>query len=205
MLKLYYLPGACSIVPHTALVWSGLDFVAEAATRELIKSPEYLALNPQGQVPLLVDGDWTLTQNTAIIDYLNDLVPQANIHGGGDARSQARARQWLAFANSDLHPAIGLIFGAARLADGDDAQAKFKEKAKAKVIGLYASINNALANSDYLSGSVITAADVYVYTTLRWAESLRIDLSQYAHLPAFYQRVENNAGVQTVLKQQGLI
>ena len=95
MLKLYYLPGACSLVPHTALEWIGVDFDAQAVDHTIIKSPEYLALNPNGQVPLLQEGSWTLTQNVAILDYLNDVYPQAKLYGSGDARAVARAREWL--------------------------------------------------------------------------------------------------------------
>ena len=111
MLKLYYLPGACSLVPHTALEWIGVDFDAQAVDHTIIKSPEYLALNPNGQVPLLQEGSWTLTQNVAILDYLNDVYPQAKLYGSGDARAVARAREWLAFLNADLHKDFSLIFG----------------------------------------------------------------------------------------------
>lgn len=114
MLRLYYLPGACSLVPHTALEWIGVDFDAQAVDHTIIKSPEYLALNPNGQVPLLQEGSWTLTQNVAILDYLNDVYPQAKLYGSGDARAVAYAREWLAFLNADLHKAFSLIFGAAR-------------------------------------------------------------------------------------------
>lgn len=65
-MKLYYLPGACSLVPHIALEWIGKPYEAEAVSREKIKSAEYLALNPQGAVPLLIDGDLALSQNAAI-------------------------------------------------------------------------------------------------------------------------------------------
>ena len=81
MLKLFYLPGSCSLVSHIALEWSGLDYSAEEVQHDTIKNTEYLALNPQGQVPLLVDEKWVLAENFAIIDYINDLVPEKAIFG----------------------------------------------------------------------------------------------------------------------------
>ena len=95
MLTLHYFPGSCAFVPHVALEWSGLPYRTQAETRESIKAPAYLNMNPMGQVPLLEDGGWTLTQNVAIIDYVNDLAPQAGIYTHGDAKQQAKARQWL--------------------------------------------------------------------------------------------------------------
>ncbi len=48
-MKLYYMAGACSLVPHTALEWTGVAYDAEAMKLADTKTPEYLALNPQGQ------------------------------------------------------------------------------------------------------------------------------------------------------------
>ena len=85
MLTLHYFPGSCAFVPHVALEWSGLPYRTQVETRESIKTPAYLNMNPMGQVPLLEDGGWALTQNVAIIDYVNELAPQAGIftHGAG--------------------------------------------------------------------------------------------------------------------------
>lgn len=206
MLTLYYLPGACSIVPHVALVWSGLDFKAEKVTHDIIKSEEYLKKNPQGQVPLLVEGEWSLSQNVAIVDYINDLAPQANIFGGTDLHQKAKARQWLSFANSDLHPNFTPIFHTESIGDDQTAQKAYKAMAINKLIQLYGRINKQLQQTAYLSGSVICIADIYVYTTLRWTAAIDdLDLSAYGQLQPYMQRVTENKGVQTVLKAQGLI
>lgn len=143
MLKLYYLPGACSLVPHTALEWIGVDFDAQAVDHTVIKSPEYLALNPNGQVPLLQEGSWTLTQNVAILDYLNDVYPQAKLYGSGDARAVARAREWLAFLNADLHKAFSLIFGAARFSEDESVQNAVRQAAGAQALTLLARADRA--------------------------------------------------------------
>jgi glutathione S-transferase len=208
MLKLYYIAGACSFVPHVALQWSGLEYTAEEIGRDKVKSTEYLALNPQGQVPLLTDGNWTLSQNIAIIDYINDLAPNKGIYGAtanNDPKARAKARQWLAFANSDLHSGFKPIFGAARMIDGEEVQNTLQANACAAVAKMFASVDTALAQQDYLTGNSISIADVYVYIEMRWAQRCKIALSQYHNLNAFYQRVEADAGVTAVLKAQRLI
>lgn len=105
-MKLYGLTGACSFVPHVALEWVKLranqDYAFQAVSREFIKSAEYLALNPRGNVPLLVDGDLALTQNQAIVHYLDELYPEAKLFGSKTARDKAKAARWLAFFNSDV-------------------------------------------------------------------------------------------------------
>ncbi|MDO4643309.1 MAG: glutathione S-transferase family protein [Cardiobacteriaceae bacterium] len=201
MLILHYFTGSCAFVPHVALEWSGLPYQAKAESKTSIKEPAYLKLNPMGQVPLLEDGDWTLTQNVAIIDYIHDLAPVAHIYGSDDTKTIAKARQWLVFANADLHRQFSFVFGAARFVDGEAAQQSLANKGREAIVRLFGIINDALASQDYLAGP-LSIADVYVYTTLRWAKGLKIDLSAYANLEPYYARIDANAGIQAVLKQQ---
>ena len=172
MLTLHYFPGSCAFVPHVALEWSGLPYRTQVETRESIKTPAYLNMNPMGQVPLLEDGGWTLTQNVAIIDYVNDLAPQAGIYTHGDAKQRAKARQWLVFANADLHRQFGFVFGPARFVDGEAAQQSLAAKGREAILRLYGIVEEALAGQNFLAGE-LSIADVYVYTTLRWAKGPR--------------------------------
>ena len=109
-MKLYTKPGACSLADHIALQWTGQPFDVQVVTQEYIKSPEYLAKNPAGQVPLLEDGDFLLTQNAAILGYIADSYPQALLAGDGSPRQHAEAMRWLAFCNADIHPQFGALF-----------------------------------------------------------------------------------------------
>ena len=74
-MKLYYFAGACSLADHIVLEWIGEPYETVRMTLASVKSREYLALNPNGTVPLLVDGDFVLTQNVAILCYLADRHP----------------------------------------------------------------------------------------------------------------------------------
>lgn len=82
-MKLYGLVGSCSFVPHVALEWVKLhtnqDYEFQAVNREFIKTPAFLALNPRGAVPLLIDDDLVLSQNQAIVHYLDELYPDAKL------------------------------------------------------------------------------------------------------------------------------
>ena len=158
-------------------------------------------MNPMGQVPLLEDGGWTLTQNVAIIDYVNDLAPQAGIYTHGDAKQRAKARQWLVFANADLHRQFGFVFGPARFVDGEAAQQSLAAKGREAILRLYGIVEEALAGQNFLAGE-LSIADVYVYTTLRWAKGLKLDLSAFPRLAEYFERVGANPGVMAVLQQE---
>ena len=111
-MKLYTSPGACSLADHIALQWTGALFEAQVVSREQRRQPDFLALNPDGAVPVLQNGDWVLTQNAAILNYIADKFPEAKLGGDGSPESRAEVNRWLAFVNSDLHPAFKPIFGS---------------------------------------------------------------------------------------------
>lgn len=203
MLKLYYLPGACPIVPHVALEWAKAQYEAQAVGHDTLKSPQFLALNPQGSVPVLQDGDWVLTQNMAILDYIDEIYPQARLFGSGDAKARAKVRQWLAFANTDIHKEFGFLFNPGQLIEGEGEEAQIRTRAGIKIEKMLAQADKVLSGQNYLTGE-LTIADVYFFVLLMWAKHVGLDLGKLEALEVFYQRVRSNEGVQNVLKQQGL-
>ena len=88
-MKLYSKPGACSTADHIALQWTRQPFDVELMTRETLKSPAYLEINPAGAVPALVDGEFKLTQNAAILGYIADSYPAAGLGGEVDLEAGA--------------------------------------------------------------------------------------------------------------------
>jgi glutathione S-transferase len=203
-MKLYSKPGACSTADHIALQWTGGAFEVEVMNKDTMKAPAFLAINPAGAVPAVVDGAFVLTQNAAIMGYIADTFPQAQLTGDGSAQQHAEAARWLAFVNSDLHPAYLPIFGPGKF-HPDPAQADtVRQHARERVHAMYATADQRLADRQWLAG-FRSYADPYLYITLRWADSVGIDLSGYAHLAAFKRRMEADSGVQAALKAEGLL
>lgn len=202
-MKLYSSPGACSTADHIALEWTGGKFEVEVITREQRQTPAYLAINPSGQVPTLVDGDLVLTQNAAILGYIADTWPSAHLAGDGSPRQRAEANRWLAFVNSDLHPAFKPIFGPARYIADEGQFESVKAQARKNVRALLERANAQLAGKQWLAG-FRSYADPYLYITLRWAGATGIDLTGLDNLAAFKQHMEADPGVQAALKSEGL-
>jgi glutathione S-transferase len=202
-MKLYTSPGACSTADHIALQWAGGPFEVEIVTREQRQSPEYLAINPAGTVPTLRDGDYILTQNAAILGYIADTWPTAQLAGDGSTRQRAEANRWLAFVNSDLHPAFKPIFGPARYVADESQHEAVKSQARRNVRILFERANQQLAGNQWLAG-FRSYADPYLYVTLRWAGNTGVDLSGLDHLAAFKQRMDADAGVRAALNAEGI-
>jgi glutathione S-transferase len=128
MLTLYFAPGSSSMAVHIALHEIGVAFESRPLSfKKDLRTPQFLALNPEGKVPvLLVDGR-PLTEVAAILFYLAKRFPEANLLPRDDPEAEAQALSWMSFSASTLHPARqrGLdyakeVYGIAdrRLGDG---------------------------------------------------------------------------------------
>lgn len=202
-MKLYYSPGACSLADHIVLEWIGKPYEAVKVTRDDRKQPEFLAINPAGAVPALVHDGWVLTQNAAILNYLADLHPESGLAGDGSAKSRAEINKWLAFSNSDVHPAFHPIFGSTAYLEDAAVIDKTKDAARAKVRTLYERADAHLQDRDWIAGTR-SIADPYLYVTYRWARATGVDISGLDHLAAHAARIEADPSVQKVLQDEGL-
>jgi glutathione S-transferase len=202
-MKLYYSPGACSLADHITLEWIGKPYETVRVSRDERKAPAFLKLNPAGAVPVLEDGGWVLTQNAAILNFLADSFPDAGLGGDGTPKSRAEVNRWLAFVNSDVHPAFKPLFGATAYLEDDGAIDKSKRAALQSLRGLFERADGQLAGKDWLTGSR-SIADPYLYVVTRWAKAQGVDLSGLANLERFVGNIEADAAVQKVLKDEGL-
>lgn len=110
-MKLYYSPGACSLATHIVAREAGLPFDlvrVDLKTKSLETGEDYLAINPRGYVPAVDFGDGEIqTEVAALLQYLADQSPQANLALPAGSKGRLHVNQWLAFASSELHKAFG--------------------------------------------------------------------------------------------------
>jgi glutathione S-transferase len=148
------------------------------------KRPEFLVLNPFGQVPVLDDDDVIISDSNAILVYLatklgrTDWLPQ-------DAKGAAAVQRWLSVAAGDLAfgPAAArliTVFGAKHNPDDVIARAHV----------LLKRLEAHLAGRDWLVGTAPTIADVALYSYLSSAPEGNVDLSAYARVNAWLRRIE---------------
>ena len=109
MLTLYYSPGSSSMATHIALNEVGAPFELKLTElhRQENRTPEYLAVNPEGKVPaLVIDGRPPLTEVAATLWYLARRYPEAGLLPQyGDIEAEARVISWMSFIAATIHPA----------------------------------------------------------------------------------------------------
>jgi glutathione S-transferase len=108
-LKLYFAPGASSMAPHIALHEIGAPFEAQPMSfhKKEMRSPEYLAINPEGTVPVLMIDGRPLTEVAGILYYLARRFPQADLLPRDEPEAEAHAISWMSFIAFKVHPARG--------------------------------------------------------------------------------------------------
>ncbi|RYF41881.1 MAG: glutathione S-transferase family protein [Comamonadaceae bacterium] len=209
-LKLYFAPGACSFVPHTLLEAAGEPFepVLVKLHKQENLSPEYLGVNPRGQVPVLVDGGEVITQILAITSYLNDRFPQHNFLPR-EPLARARVLETLAWMNNTVHPTFTHVFMPHKFAASAEGQAELK----AHNAGLYGPMLGeieamaqaaAARGQPWLGGEHFGPLDAYALTLLRWGGFAGIDPVGFPALWAHVQRVALLPAVARAIERERL-
>ena len=200
-MKLYYSPGACSLSPHIVLHESGLPHEAIAAPTKTHKLPDgsdYYQVNPLGYVPLLeLDDGQRLREGPAIVQYLADQVPGKNLAPANGTMERYRLQEWLTFIGTELHKGHSPLFAPGTPED-------YKPLVRERLQARFAWVDKQLAGKDYLLGQ-FSVADAYLYTVSRWGQYVGVDLSGFAHIVAFQQRMEQRPAVQAALRAEGLL
>jgi glutathione S-transferase len=197
-MKLYHMPGACSLADIIVLAWIGAPHETVRMSTETLKSPDYLAINAGGTVPLLRHGDFALTENVAILGYLADLHPEAQLLGDGTPRARAEVMRWLGFLNSDVHKAFKPIFVPGRFLP-DRAQANaLADTARGHVRAYLERLDAQLDGRDWLTGQR-SVADPYLFVLSRWAVGKKVPLHGLDNLARFSERMYADQGVQAAL------
>ncbi|MCP4327656.1 MAG: glutathione transferase GstA [Alphaproteobacteria bacterium] len=201
-MKLFYMPGACSLAPHIALREAGLPFAlarVDYATRRTANGADFRDVNPKGYVPaLLHDDGWLLTEVPVILQYIDALAPQAALLPRPGTCARYRALEWLNYVATELHKSCSPLFRPT-------TPAPFLVPGKAHLARRLTTVAAHLEGNDYLAGPAYSLADAYLYTVCRWLRDLDLPLSDWPPLARHARRVEARPSVGAALAAEGLI
>ena len=200
-MKLFYMPGACSLAPHIALREAGLPFDLVQVDRGK-KNPsgeDFLAINPKGAVPTVkLDDGQVLTEAAVIQQYVADKAPAKKLAPAAGTPERYRLQEWLNYIASDIHKGIGQLFNPAM---PDDYKEAVKRGLAARQ---FPYLDKMLAGREYLMDG-FTIADGYLFTVLNWTNFQKIDLSAFPNIVAYMRRVAARPAVQAAMSAEGLL
>ncbi|MDO9071678.1 MAG: glutathione S-transferase family protein [Rubrivivax sp.] len=179
MITLHYLPGAASFAVHCLLREVGVPFTLQLVDRanDGHKSPAYLKLNPNGLIPVLVDGDLVMYETAAILMHLADTHPAAGLAPPLGSAERATYYKWMLWLSNTLQATLIHYFYPERWVDEGNTEgtAQVKLHAEAKAVACLQQIDDLLAGHDgpWLLGATYSAADPLAFMLCRWTRNFR--------------------------------
>lgn len=201
MMKLYFFPGACCMSCHMALEETQIPFelvyVGKNADEKTKK--EFLKINPLGAVPALALQDGrVLTQNIAILEYIADQKPEANLLGKPGSFERAEIMRWLSLVAADLHKSFAPLFRMNTISSNPEAQKDIKDWSFKNIDKYLSMIESHLQDKNYLVGERFTVADMYLFTVYQWAEAIAFPTQKFTALNRYVKRIAERPTVMAV-------
>jgi glutathione S-transferase len=199
-MDLYFSPLACSMATRIALYEAGAQanyLEVDPRTKTVLHDgSDFRQINPLGLVPALrSDEGSVLTENAAILQYVADRFPQAEI-GAAPGLQRSRLQQWLCFIGTELHKGLFLPL----------LDKKAVSDVKTYVLGKY------LSRLDYLARYLerreflldhFSVADAYLVTVINWTMATPpIELAKWPTVKAYYERLRARSSVATAIADE---
>jgi glutathione S-transferase len=211
MITLHYSPGSANFAPHVLLHEIGVPFELALVDRANTahKSPEYLKLNPNGLIPVLVDGELVLYESAAICLYLADSHPQAQLAPPLGSSERAHFYKWLVWLTNTVQANLIHYFYGERMVDPGNsaAAAQIKRHAQAKVGTCLQQIDQHLGQQGgpWMMGSRYSALDAYTWMLCRWTRNFDTQPArEYAHIAPFLHHMAARPALQRAVAAEGL-
>jgi len=211
MLELHYYPGTAAMVPHILLEEIGAPYQRVLVDRmqNAHKAPDYLKLNPNGLIPVLVDADLVLYETAAICLHLCDTHPEAALAPDLGTAERAHFYKWLMWLTNTLQATLIIYFYPERsVFPGNTAgAAEVKAQAEARIGGLLDQLDAELARhgGPWFTGQAYSALDAYVFTLCRWTRNFSSPAARTRpHLGPYLQRMLARPAVQRVFAAEAL-
>lgn len=172
MLKLYFSPTTSSLSPHIALIEAGAEYelVPRLLSKQETRTPEFLALNPDGKIPMLVtESGRVITEVAGTLYYIARRFPAAGLWPEGDLEAEADIISWMSWVSSTMHGSW---------AKGDDFIVKAFEVASAK-----------LGGREWCLGRY-SIADIHLFRVYwRFSQKLNAPKGTFPILEAYHDRM----------------
>ncbi len=201
MLKFYYAPGTCALASHIALEEVGADYEAVRMdfANEDQKAPEYLAINPKARVPSLVTDQGVLSETPALLLFIAQSYPAAQLAPLDDNFALAQAQAFNSYLCSTVHIAHAHLRRGHRWADDPAAIEAMKAKVPQSVGECFDLINREMIKGPWVLGDRYSICDPYLFTLTRWLEGDKVDRTSLAMVDAHFQRMMERPAVQKIV------
>ncbi|MCI2399178.1 glutathione S-transferase family protein [Aliiroseovarius subalbicans] len=155
------------------------------------RAPDYLELNPMGEVPVMIDGDVTLSQSGVIQDYVSS---KSGKLGGKSAAERREILRWQFWDNHKMSSQAGMTRFLMNFLPEDKRPAEVIAFMQGRLKSAYKTLEHELANKDWLVGDALTIADISCCGYLFYPEPFGFTRADWPHIDAWLTRIEATPG-----------
>lgn len=199
-MKLFYMPGGCSLAPHIVLEWIGKPFELGRIERGKTREPDFLSVNPAGKVPALIEEDsQVLTEVEAILLYLAEKFPDERLGASPTAEARSQMHKWMSYLTGDVHPAFYPYFLPQRYIADEHQYHAIREAADKQIDACFQLLDRHMENRAYMVEDRRTVLDPYLFVFCRWGNALAKPFTDYPNLHRFMMQLVEDEGVQQAI------
>jgi len=207
VLTLYYTPDTCALATHAALEEAGAAYALKHVdfARGEQRGPDYLKINPKARVPALATPQGILTETPAMLVYVAQLFPAANLAPIGDPFAFAQVQSFNSFLCSTLHVAHAHRMRGHRWVDPTDtaAIAAMQRRVPQSVGEGWALVEAHLLKGPWVMGETYTICDPYLFTLAQWMEADGVDPARFPKVRDHRQRAALRPAIRRALAAEG--
>ena len=206
MLTLYYAAHTCSLATHIVLEEVGADYstvrIDFGAAQQ--RSPEYLKVNPKARVPALATERGILTETPAMLAFVAQSFPAADLALMSDPFAFAQVQSFNAYLCSHLHVAHAHRMRGSRWVDADDTQsiAAMQRKVPEAVGGAFELVEREMLKGPWVMGDRYTICDPYLFTLAQWLEADGVDPAKIPKVVDHRRRMSERAAVRKAIADE---
>jgi len=206
MYKLFYYPGNANFAPHMMLeeIGAAHELVLVDRSVNAHKSPDYLALNPAGRIPVLVDGDLVLYETAAICLHLADKHPEAELAPALGSPERATFYRLLMFMTNTIQAEILAFFYTDRYTTDPDSVPAVRAGFVKRLDEWFGMMNDEVGAGPYLQGDFLTAADFYLFMLVRFGRFLPDPPHELGNLAPYVARLSEHPAIVRAGEAEGL-
>ena len=190
MIKLYFAPRTRAVRILWLLEELGLPYELERVEFLPPAKKFFAQRTPTGKLPTIVDGDVTLSESGAIVEYILERYGQGRLAPRVDTRERARFLQWLHFAESTAFPPLGVLVWLTLYRKDAASQAELIQDARARAAMGLDFLEREIGESTHLVGDEFSAADIMMGFTLVAARMLGVLDARHPRLGRYLARLE---------------
>jgi glutathione S-transferase len=194
------------MAPHFILEALKVDFELIMVDRKTKaqKSPDYLALNPTGRIPTLIDDGFALFESPAICVHLAESHPASGLIPKVGDKNRALFLQWMMYLTNTVQAELMLYSYPQKHTTDVKTCASIVAAQEGRITEMFRLLDCELENKDFLIGQTISACDYFLFMLAVWADELKTPPLSFTHLSKYLRKLAKRDAIINVCKKEKL-